>query len=334
MPSFRCACALAWLLIASFGLPAAVAQTFPSKPVRLIVPFSPGSGPDAIGRILARGMAQSFGQQVIVDNRAGAAGNVGAELAAKAAPDGYAILLVSMANIANGLLHKNIGYDLRRDFEPVTQVASSPSVLVVHPSLPVRTLQEFVKLAQGRPGDITYCSSGVGTPTFLAGELFKHLAGVNLLHIPYRSGGEAIVAVLTNEVSVYFAPITSALPNIRQGKLRALAVTSSKRLPLLGEYPTVAELGYPGYQAGNWYGLAVPARTQMEIIAAIRGATLNALQSPETNKALTDQGYMLIGDEPEEFAAHIRTEHEKLAEVLRKMRVHASRGMQPGAVTR
>lgn len=329
MPRLRWARPLACLLIASLGVPAMAAQSYPSRPVRLIVPYPPGSASDAIGRILARGLTQSFGQQVIVDNRAGAAGGVGAELAAKAPADGHAILLVNMAHVANALLAKRLDYDLRRDFEPVTQVASAPFLLVVHPALPARSLPELVKLVKARPGDITYGSIGVGTPTFLAGELFKQFAGVNMLNVPYRSGSEAIVAVLGGEVSVYFAPVQTALPNVRQEKLRALAVTSSKRVELLAEFPTVAELGYPGYQAGDWYGLVVPAKTPMEIVAAIRGAMLNALQAPETGKTLTDLGYVLIGDEPDDFAAHIRAVHDKLAAVLKTGRLPLPRGAPP-----
>lgn len=327
MSGLRYAWCAACAAVAVSGVGAAAAQSYPTRTVRLIVAFSPGSGSDVIGRILARGLSQTIGQQTIVDNRAGAAGNVGAEMAAKSPPDGHSILLVNMAHAANGLLYKGLNYDLRRDFAPVTQVASSPSVVVVHPNVAAKTLQELVKLAKARPGDITYCSGGIGTPTFLAGELFKHRAGVNLLHVPYRSGGEAITAVLTGEVSVYFAPMAVALPNIRHGKLRALAVTSPKRLQLVSEYPTVAELGYPGYQAGNWYGLAVPVKTPLEVVAAIRGATLNALQMPETRKALTDLGYVIIGDEPEEFAAHIRSEIEKLERSVRELRLQMQQGM-------
>ncbi|MCC6534338.1 MAG: tripartite tricarboxylate transporter substrate binding protein [Burkholderiales bacterium] len=312
--------AIGFALVAGSAAHAAT-QTYPAKPVRLIVSFSAGSGSDTIGRLIARGLTQALGQQVIVDNRAGAAGNIGAELAARAPADGYALLLVNMGHAANAIMYKNLGYDLRRDFAPVMQIASSPSVVVLHPSVPAKTLPEFVKLAKARPGDIAYCSGGVGTPTFVAGELFKHQAGVNLLHVPYRSGGEAITAVLAGEVSVYFAPMATALPNIRQARLRALAVTSSKRVPVLSDYPTVAEMGYPGYQAGNWYGLAAPAKTAQEVIAAIRGAALNALRTPEINKALTDLGYVVIADEPDDFAAHIQAEIDKLSRILRDIRV-------------
>ena len=307
-------------LIAPLSVCAHAAQNYPSRHVRLLVPFSAGSGSDTIGRIIARGLTQYLSQQVIVDNRAGAAGNIGAELVAKSSPDGYTVLLVNMAHAASVSLHRNLPYDLRRDLAPVTQIASSPSVVVVHPSLPVKSISHLVKLAKGKPGDIHYASGGIGTPTFVAGELFKDQAGIDLLHVPYRSGGEAITAVVSGQVSVYFAPLAAALGHIRQGRLRPLAVTSPRRVPVLAEVPTVEESGYRGYQAGNWYGLAVAAKTPKEIIAAIRGAALNALQSSDTGKALVELGYVLIGDEPDQFAAHIKTEVDKLAKILREIK--------------
>ena len=299
-------------------------QVYPAKVVRYLVPFSAGSGSDTIGRIIAGGLTQVFGQQVVVDNRAGAAGNIGAELAAKAPADGYAIFQVNMGHAANVTLYSNLPYDLVRDFAPVTQLASSPSIVVVHPSLPVKSMTELVKLATARPGAINYSSGGIGTPTFVAGELFKGQAGVDLLHVPYRSGGEAITAVVTGEVSVYFAPLSTALPHVRQGRLRALAVTTARRLPLLPEFPTVIESGFPGYEAGNWYGLLVPAKTPKETIATIRNAALSALNRPEVGKRLSDLGYVIIGDQPEEFAAHIKSEIAKLAKILRGLRVTAN----------
>src|SRR5262245_48833956 len=244
----------------------AVAQGYPAKPVRFMVSFSAGSGSDTIGRIVASGLSETFMQQVIVDNRAGAAGNIGAEVAAKAPADGYMLFLCNMGHAANVTMYPKLPYDLVRDFAPVTQLATSPSIVVVHPSLPVKSLAELVKLAKAKPGAINYASGGIGTPTFVAGELFKGRAGINLLHVPYKSGGEAIIGIITGESPVYFAPLATALPQVREGRLRALAVTSTKRLPLLPEYPTVAELGYPGYQAGNWYGLLVPAQTPPDIV--------------------------------------------------------------------
>ncbi len=299
----------------------AAAQAYPAKPVRFIVPFSAGSGSDIISRVIAGGLAEAFGQQVIVDNRAGAAGNIGAELASKAPPDGYTMCLVILGHAANATLYRNLPYDLLRDFTPVIQLASTPSILIVHPSLPVKSVAELVKLAKAKPGAINYSSGGVGTPTFISGELFKLQAGVSLLHVPYRAGGEALTAVLSGETSVYFAPVAPALPHVRSGKLRALAVTSSSRMPLLQEYPTVAESGYPGFQTGNWYGLVVPARTPGEIIATLNKTTVAVLRNPALNKRLVDLGFSVVGDKPEEFAAHIKSEIAALARILKDVRV-------------
>jgi len=318
-----CVKALMLIGLVCIGASSSWAQRYPAKVVRLLVPFSPGSGSDTLGRIIAGGLTDIFGQQVIVDNRAGAAGNIGAEIAAKAPPDGYTLLLANLGHAANVSLYRNLPYDVARDFAPVTQLASAPAIVVAHPSLPVRSLDELVKLAKARPGAINYASGGVGTPTFVAAELFKAQAGVNLLHVPYRAGGEALTAVLSGEVSIYFSPLATALPHVRQGRLRPLAVTAAKRVPVLPEYPTVAELGYPGYQSGNWYGLLVPAKTPKEIIAAIRAAAVAALNNETISRRLADLGYVAIGDQPEEFAAHIKVEIESLGRILRESRITA-----------
>jgi tripartite-type tricarboxylate transporter receptor subunit TctC len=296
-------------------------QGYPVKPIRFIVPFSPGSGSDTIARIIATALPEVLGQQVIVDNRAGAAGNIGAELAAKAPPDGYNMMLSILGHAANATLYKNLPYDLVRDFAPVTQLASTPSILVVHPSLPAKSVPELVALARAKPGAINYSSGGVGTPTFIAGELFKLQAKINMLHVPYRAGGEALTAVVSGETSVYFAPIAPALPHVKAGKLRALAVTSSARLPLLKDLPTVAESGYPGFQTGNWYGLVVPARTPSDIVAALNKAAIAVLRNPAVNKRLVESGYLVIGDTPDQFGAHIKSEIANLARILKDVRV-------------
>ena len=314
---------VAWLVACTFIACAeiALAQQYPVKPIRFIVPFSPGSGSDTIARIIASALPDVLGQQVIVDNRAGAAGNIGAELAAKAPPDGYNMMLTILGHAANATLYKNLPYDLVRDFAPVTQLASTPSMLVVHPSLPAKSVTELVALARAKPGAINYSSGGVGTPTFIAGELFKLQAKVNMLHVPYRAGGEALTAVVSGETSVYFAPIAPALPHARAGRLRALAVTSSARLPLLQDLPTVGESGYPGFQTGNWYGLVVSARTPPDIIAALNKAAIAVLRNPSVNKRLVDSGYLVIGDTPEQFGAHIKSEIANLARILKDVRV-------------
>ena len=295
------------------------AQGYPAKPVRYLVAFSAGSGADTLGRIVAGGLAQVFGQQVVVDNRTGAAGNIGAEIAAESPPDGYTLFQASQTHATNASLYSNLSYDLVRDFAPVMLLATSPSVVVVHPSLPARSIGELVKLAKARPGALNYSSTGAGSATFLAGEMFKAQAGVDLLHVPYRGGGESLTAVLTGEVSVYFAPLAPTLPLIQQGRVRALAVTTARRLPFLPEYPTVVESGYPGYEIGNWYGLVVPARTSREIISAVRNAAVSAMNNPGVNKRLADLGYVIIGSQPEEFAAHIKSEIEKLGNIIRRV---------------
>lgn len=300
------------------------AQTYPAKPVKLVVPTSAGSGFDVIGRIVATGLTDVFGQQVIVENRVGAAANIGAAAVARAAPDGYTLLEISATHVVNRTLYSNLQYDLLRDFAPVTQLASSPSIVVVHPSLPVHSMGELVKLAKARPGVINFASTGVGSATFLAAELFKAAAGVGLTHVPYRGGGEALTAVVSGEVPVYFAPFATAVPHIHQKRLRPLAVTSSARLPLFPEHPTVAETGYPGYESSNWYGIVAPASTPKDVIAIVHNAVVDVLTKPAISKRLVDLGYVTVGSRPEQFDAHLRSEIEKLGRILRELRVPTS----------
>ena len=295
---------------------AALAQTYPVKVIRYIVPMSPGSGADTLARIVTGGMGNILGQQVIVDNRTGASGNIGAEAGAKAAPDGYTLFQASSTHAGNVSLYRNLSYDLVRDFAPVTQLASSPSLAVVHPSLPVKSIAELVRLAKARPGEINYASTGTGTATWVAGELFKSMARINLLHVPYRGGGEAVTAVASGEVSVYFGPLSVLMPQVKAGRLRALAVTTAKRLAVAPELPTIAELGYPDYQSGNWYGIVVPAKTSRDIITTLRNAAAQALAEPKISKQLTELGYVLAGDQPEEFAAFIKSEIATLGKII------------------
>ena len=294
------------------------AQSYPSKPVRYLVPMSPGSGADTIGRIVAAGMAQAWGQQLILDNRTGAAGNLGAEVAARSPADGYTIFQASSTHAANATLYRKLPYDLTRDFVAVTQLASSPSLLVVHPSLPVKSVTEFVKLTRARTGELNYASTGAGSATFLAAELFKNMAGVNIVHVPYRGGGEAVTAIIAGEVSVYFAPMAAILPYVRQGRVRMLAATTLKRLDAFPQLPTLSESGYAGYQAGNWYGLLAPGKTGQEIVTAIRNAAVSAMNEPATRRRLVDLGYIIAGDQPEEFAAFIKSEIATLGKIIRQ----------------
>jgi len=309
--------ALAWLVCPPAG--DGWAENYPAKAIRFVVGTSAGGGGDVIGRIVAGGMTEILGQQVLVDNRPGAGSNIAAEIVAKAPPDGYTLLEMSITHAVNASLYRKLPFNLLRDFSAVTQFASSPQVVVVHPSLPVRSIAELVKLAKAKPGAIDYSSAGAGTSTFLAAELFKARARVNMVHVPYRGGGASLAAVISGETSVYFAPVASATPHIRQGRLRALAVTSPKRLQILSELPTVAESGYSGFECGNWYGIMAPAKTPAETIAILHRAAVTALGKPDINKRLVNLGYVVIGDQPAEFAAYIKSEAERLGKIVRDL---------------
>jgi tripartite-type tricarboxylate transporter receptor subunit TctC len=302
------------------------AQPFPSKPIRFVVPSSPGGSADAVTRVVAAALPPIIGQRVIVDNRAGASGNIGADNVAKSPPDGYTWLMINNAHAANVSLFSKLPYDLVRDLTPVTQVDSSPHVVVVHPALPVRSLGELVKLAKSRPGVLDYASAGTGTVTFLAAELFKGHAGVNMTHVPYRGGGESLTAIIGGETAVYFSPLAVALPQMRQGRLRGLAVTTIRRMPILPDVPTVAESGYPGYEFNLWNGVLVPSKTPKETITSIRNAVVAAMNTPEANKRLVEMTSTIIGSEPEEFGAYIRSEIDKLAKLSKKLNLTADTG--------
>ena len=310
------------LLMPAVVLPA-VAQVYPERLAHYIVPGSPGSGADILGRIMAGGLTQLSGQQVVVENRTGAGGNIGAEMAAKAPADGQTLLQISMTHALNVTLYRKLNYDLLRDFTPVTQIATSPSMLVVHPSLPVKTAAELIKLAKARPGAINYASAGTGTPTFLAAELFKGQARIDMVHVPYKGGGEAMTSMISGETSVYFASAGIVLPFVKQGSLRALAVTTPQRLPFLAQLPTVAESGLPGYQSGNWYGILVPAKTSRETVARIRDAVVAALNDATVKKRLNDIAYVPIGDHSEAFAAFVKSEISELGKLVQQFKLTA-----------
>ena len=296
-----------------------LAQTFPTKLMRLIVPFSAGGGYDFMSRTMAGGLTQVLGQQVIVDHRAGAGGNIGAEIAARAAADGHTLLMISSTHALNVSLYRNLTYDLVRDFAAVTQLASFPSaVVLVHPSLPTRSMGELIRLAKARPGVINYSSAGTGTTSFLTAELFKVSAGVNLVHVPYRAGSEALTAVIAGETSVYFAPLAVALPLIPQKRLRALAVTSAKRVALLPEYPTVSEAGLPGYESQAWYGMVGPRGLPREVLSKLSEQAIAALTTKEMRQRIAAQGGEVVASSPAEFGTFIRSEIERYAKVVRE----------------
>jgi tripartite-type tricarboxylate transporter receptor subunit TctC len=295
------------------------AQRYPAKAIRYLVADAAGSGSDTIGRIVAGGLAPVFGQQVVVDNRPGATGTIGADVAAKAPADGYTVLQISSALAAAATLHRNLPFDLMRDFAAVTQLAASPQIVVVHPSLPVKSMNDLVKLARAKPDALAFGSAGSASSTHLAAEMFKAHAGVNMLHVPYRGGGQALTAVISGETSVYFAPFAAALPHVKAGRLRALAVTTAKRVPLMPALPTVAEAGVPGYETAQWYGLLLPLKTPRETVETLRDAAVSVLNSSAVNKRLTEAGYIVVGDKPEEFSVYLKSEIDRLGKVIRNL---------------
>jgi tripartite-type tricarboxylate transporter receptor subunit TctC len=303
------------------GAVTAQAQSFPAKPIRVIVPYPPGGGSDTIVRPLAQHMTENLKQQVIVENRGGAGGNIGMELAAKAPPDGHAIVFALTAQLAvNPSLYRKLPYDPIRDFEPVTLLATGPYVLVVHPSLPVKSVKDLIALARKRPGQITYASSGNGSGGHLAVELLNSMAAISMLHVPYKGGGPALVDTLAGNVQVLFATWVASRPHIESGRLRALAVSTEQRLSGV-DIPTVAEAGVPGYDAGVWYAFLAPAGTPREIVSRLNTEIIRAAAHPDYKTLLARAAIEPIGSTPRELAKFMKAEIEKWAKVVRDAKV-------------
>jgi len=308
----------ALFLVTLAGTLPACAQEYPRKAIRLIVPFAPGGGNDTVARAIAQSAGASLGQPMVVDNRAGAGGILGAELAAKSAPDGYTLFLGGVGSHAvNPNLHTRLPYDPVKDFAPITLIASAPSVLVVHPSLPARTLAEFTALAKASPGRINYASNGNGSSAQLAAVLYESMVGVQMVHVPYKGLAPALVDLLGGEVQAMFSSVVAIVPSIKAGRLRALAVTGRRRAALLPEVPTLDEAGVPGYEAGSWYGILAPAGTPQAIVAKLHEAIVHALAQPEVHERLVSEGAEVIGSTPEAFAAHIAAELARMGKLIR-----------------
>jgi tripartite-type tricarboxylate transporter receptor subunit TctC len=307
---------VAVLALVSLSSVIAYAQEYPTKPIRLIVPFPPGGATEPLARMLAQKLSNAFGQQVIVDSRPGAGTTIGVEIVAKSPPDGYTLLASSIANAISASLYRKLNYDLVRDIAPVTLLATTSGVLVVHPTLPVKTVRELIALAKARPGELAYSSAGSGTPNHLSGELFDMLAGVKLIHVPYKGGGPAVIALLSGEAPLSFASTPSAIQYIRAGRMRALGVTTAQRIPSLPDVPTIAEAGVPGYAAETWYGLSAPARTPKEIIARVQAETVKAFATADVKEKLDAMGYQVRTTTPDEFGAFVRSEVDKWQKVI------------------
>ena len=309
------ACTLAALAISAA---AAHAEIYPAKPIRMIVAYPPGGGTDIVGRMVAQKLGEALGQSVVVENRGGASGNIGTELAARAAPDGYTILMGNVApNAINVSLFKNLPFDPVADFAPVSLVASTPNILVVHPSTPARTVKEVIALAKANPGTLNFASAGVGSSSHLAGELFRILAGADIVHVPYKGAGPAMVDVLSGQVQLYFATMPAAMPHLKSGKLAPVAVTSAQRSHALPDLPTILDSGVPGYEASTWYGVLAPAHTPSAVVTRLHADIVKILAVPEMRERLAAQGFQPVGSAPEEFGATIKSEIAKWSKVIR-----------------
>lgn len=296
------------------------AQAYPSRPIRFIVPFAAGAGVlDIMARLVGQYLGASIGQQVIIDNRPGAGGNVGAEVAAKAAPDGYTMLMGAVALVVSPFLYAKLPFDPLADLAPVTQVNSAPLMLVVHPSLPVNSVAELIAYAKARPGALNYGSGGVGATPFLATELFKSMAGIDVVHVPYKGGAPALADLVAGQLSFMIENVPGTLPFVKDGKLRALAITSRQRLALVPDLPTMEEAGVPGYEMIGWNGIFVPKATPPDIVARLNAELVKVLRTAEVGEQLARLGAVPVGDSPEQFGAFVKAESQRWGKIIKDL---------------
>jgi tripartite-type tricarboxylate transporter receptor subunit TctC len=312
----------ALLFMAAASRVPAAAEDYPSRPVRLIIPFPPGGSNDVVGRIVANQLGQTLGQTIFVDNRAGAGGVVGTDLAAKSAPDGYTLLVVSLAHAVDPWIYKE-PFDPIKDFVPVAILATGTNVLTVNPNVPVHSVKELLDLARAKPGYLNYASAGIGSFQNLSGELFKLMAGVDIVHVPYKGGGPSMLAVIAGEDQLMFSSIVQTVPSIQSGSLRALATGGAKRSPILPDLPTIAEAGVPGYVAADWWGILAPAGTPQPIVDKLHDAIEEVLHSADTMKYLDQQGAAPLHMSSSEFGAYIAAEMTKWGPVVQKAGIKA-----------
>ncbi len=308
-----------FLLIAN----SVTAQPYPSKSIRFIVPFAPGGTNDIVARMVGVKLTEAWGQPVVIDNRGGAGGVIGADLAAKSVPDGYTLLMANVNFATNPGLVRNLPYDTEKDFAAVSLLATSPSVLVVHPSIPVRSVKEMIAFAKAKPGQLSYSSSGAGTTGHMAMELLKQMAAIDMVAVHYKGGGPALIDLIAGRVSPGFATILSAAPHIEGGRLRALAVSTPKRSSALPDLPTVAEAGVPGYEFTGWWGVVVPARTPHAVISKLNGELVKILAQPDVRERLVREGADPASTTPEAFTAYMRSEVAKWSKVIKTANIKA-----------
>lgn len=305
------AAACASLLAAGSPAHAQSAAAYPAKPIRYIVGYTPGGVADMLARAVGLKMTEAWGQQVVVENRPGAGTNIGTEIAAKSPPDGYTLFMPTVANAINPTLFAKLNFDLMRDFVHITNFAKVPGILVVHPSVPVKNAKELIALARAHPDKLRHGSTGIGSPHHLAGEIFKSMSGVKMVHVPYRGAAPALTDIVAGHIEVYFGAMVSTLPHVKSGRTRALGVTALKRVPAVPEIPTISEQGLKGFETGSWFGMSVPTGTSREIIAKLHKEAVRILSLPEIRDRMSAEGAEFVLDTPEQFAAFLRTEIEK-----------------------
>lgn len=308
----------ALLATAVLGTSVSAATDYPTKPIRLVVPFSAGGTSDFLARTVAEKLGENLDTTVIVDNRPGAGGNIGSNIVAKADPDGYTLVLGTVGTHSiNDSVYKEMPYDAVKDFAPISLIAAVPNILVANPSVKANSVQELIALAKSNPGAITFASSGNGSSIHLSGEMFKSLAGVDMLHVPYKGSGPAVIDLLGGQVDIMFDNMPSALPHVREGKLKALAVTPSERSQAAPELPTIAEAGVEGYSAAAWFGLLAPAGTPQDVVNKLNAEMVKILAMPDVKERLAGQGAEAVSNSPEEFAEYIKAEQKKWADVVK-----------------
>jgi tripartite-type tricarboxylate transporter receptor subunit TctC len=296
---------------------AASAQSYPSKTVRVVIPWPPGGSNDVVGRIVTQKVGENVGQQFIVDNRAGAAGSIGADVVAKAPPDGYTLMVHSTSHVGNAHLYKKLPYDTLKDFTGVALLAAQPGALTIHPSLPVKTVKEFIALAKARPGTINYSSSGNGSAPHLSMELLVAMTGIKIVHVPYKGGAPQVTALVSGETQASLATVSTVLVHVQSGRLRALGVSSAKRSATMPDVPTIAEAGVPGYEMSPWIGVFVPTGTSKELIAKLNSEINRALKAPDVSNLLSSNALDALGGTPEEFDVRIKADYEKYAKLIK-----------------
>lgn len=314
---------MALLMLAAIVYSPAYSQAYPVKPVRVLVGYAPGGGTDIMARAIGAKLSESMKQQFVIDNRPGANANIAAKVAADAPADGYTVLFMSVAHIMSKPVYKNLGYDIERDFTPITVVTNVPNVLCLHPSLPVKSVKELIALAKARPGALTYATSGIGSPEHFAGEMFKVMTNTDMLSIPYKGGGPLAIDLVGGQVMLAFNTAPPIMPHIQSGRVRALAVTMDKRVGALPDVPTIAESGVPGYQMSTWYGAVIQARTSRDIVVKLNQEMLKALALPDVKERMAGLGADVVGNSMDEAAALIKLEVAKYTKVANAANIRA-----------